>query len=89
MTRYEVHARRIEIQVRPGTVPPAKYADGTDRAVERDFSVEAGSCRVCNTPRYRHWWVLFDGDTPIDCSERPPSFRPDTSWPPTAREERP
>jgi hypothetical protein len=71
---HEVHARRIELAVLPGTVGPAEYHDSVDRIYERDFTTAGnptGVCRWCKQPRYRHRWMLFDGDILIGCSERP------------------
>lgn len=58
----------LEIAIAPGAQIPARYAT-TAETYERDFTVSTGSCRVCRTPRYRHRWVLLDGDKPVDCSE--------------------
>lgn len=71
----EVHARGLDLAVMPGASAPERYAGRVDRTVVHDFTAEGnptGICRLCELPRFRHRWVLFDGDTPVDCSEARP-----------------
>jgi hypothetical protein len=68
MTENSPSPYGLELVVRPGSTPPARYA--VDEVTEQDFTISTGMCRVCATPRTAHEWVLFDGDTPVDCSQR-------------------